>query len=114
MYNQNSQVTNSAESAALLSMIGLDTIELHPELPQLVFDADVSAIDAEREMLLKNREFARHLPGNGRYVEDINLSSPLKTRFIILCDKVFYQAYVTRLAEQSESITLDMVAELVA
>ena len=114
MYNQNSQVTTSLESAALLSMLGLDTLELHPELPQLVFDADVSALDAEAEMLKANRELAQFLPGIGRYVEDINLSNFNETRFVIFCDKVFYEAFVTRLAEQSESITLDTVAELVA
>lgn len=115
MYNQNSPLTNpSLESAALLSMLGLDTISLRYELPHLCFNADVSALDAEAAMLKANRHLAQSLPGNGRYIEDIDMSDLSKTRFVILCDDEFYKAYVERLAEQSDSIELTLVAEPVA
>jgi len=91
----------------IMALIGLQSLRLRNELPPLYFDADVSALDAEAEMLRQNRELAESLPGCGRYVEDIDLKRPWGTRFVLLCDDVFYAAFIER---QAEVIDLGSVA----
>lgn len=74
---------------------------LRPELGTLTFDADTSALDAEKSYIEANNALeALSLPGNGRYVEDIDLKRPFGSRFVILADDVWYSAYLELQAEQ--------------
>lgn len=84
----------------LVALCGIGSLTLRPELPMLSFDDNVSALTAEAAMLKANRVFAESLPGNGRYVEDIDLKNPYGTRFVILCDDKFYNAFLETAAEE--------------
>jgi len=100
------QENNAFDFAAIF---GGNQPSIRENIPPLHYDDSMSALEVEADVLSINRELAESLPGNGRYVEEIDLSMQSSCKFVLFCDDLFFNAFLELQAASAETIELSAV-----